>query len=154
MKDSKFLAVLSVLVFILLVADIFKDDIKDNLITAKNILSSKATSALTTISIYVDPDTPTIFIASPLNKTYNYNNSIHLNFTVIDSTLDKIYYNIDDGSNTTITSNTTFSVASNQSQCLEVEFYACIDLILKHFQSFQHLSLSSSPRAVIGFVCL
>src|SRR3989344_4364056 len=105
MKDSKLLTILSILVFLLLIADIFRDDIK-------NILNIRATSVSTTISVYVDPDTPRIFIASPLNKTYNYNTSIELNFTVIDSTLDKIYYNIDDETNITITTNTTLNASS------------------------------------------
>ncbi len=111
MKYSKLISIIVILVFLLLIIDIFRDDIK-------NILNIRATSVSTTISVYVDPDTPVIYIASPLNKTYNYNTSIELNFTVIDSTLDKIYYNIDNGTNITITANTTFSVTSNQSHKL------------------------------------
>lgn len=83
-------------------------------ITTRTILEiqSKATAVLASLSIIVDSDIPKIYIASPLNKTYNYNSSIELNFTVVDNTLDKIYYNIDNGTNITVTGNITFSVSS------------------------------------------
>ena len=115
MRYTSLIILLLVLISSNILIEIFRD--KENVnsitdITTRTILKiqAKATTMLASLLITVDANPPVIFIISPLNKTYNYNNSIELNFTITDNNLDKIYYNIDDGANTTITSNTTFSV--------------------------------------------
>ncbi|MEK6906962.1 MAG: hypothetical protein AABW45_00365, partial [Nanoarchaeota archaeon] len=125
MKYTKIIIILLVLISSNIILDFFKDNEKINNIaeiTSKSILeiSAKATSILLGLSVQVDDGAPRIYIASPLNKTYNYNNSIELNFTIVEDTVDKIYYNIDDGTNTTITANTTFSVNLTSSHTLKL----------------------------------
>lgn len=125
MKYTKIIILLLVLIsshFILTTISDKETFSKINSITTKTILTlnTKATAILFGLSVQVDDGFPRIYINSPLNKTYNYNNSIELNFTAIDSSLDKIYYNIDDGSNTTITTNTTFSVSSTNPHTLKL----------------------------------
>ncbi|AJF62583.1 MAG: Surface layer protein B SlgB-2 [archaeon GW2011_AR20] len=115
MKYANILILLLILTSSFFIIQLFQDkEAINNIneITAKTILKiqTKATSVVLGLSLTVDASPPKIFIASPLNKRYNYNNSIELNFTVIDDNLDIIYYNIDNGTNTTITANTTFSV--------------------------------------------
>ena len=79
-------------------------------ITTKTILNlnTKATAVLASLSVNVDIDFPKIYIDSPLNQTYT-TTSIDLKFTIVENNLDKVYYNIDDGTNVTVTSNITFS---------------------------------------------
>ena len=57
---------------------------------------------------------PIISIVHPKNKTYLINESFPLNFTA-DTSINSIWYNLDHGSNTTITSNLTFSRLSETS---------------------------------------
>ena len=125
MKYTKIIILLLILVsshFILTTISNKEAFSKINSITTKTILTlnTKATAILFGLSVQVDDGFPRIYINSPLNKTYNYNNSIGLNFTAVDSSLDKIYYNIDDGGNITITTNTTFSVSSTNSHILKL----------------------------------
>ena len=82
MKGIKILLIILVLfVFLNLIADV-----KEGKITTKSIFDIKAVQVVgTSVSITVDANAPNVFISSPLNTTYNYNN-ISLNFTVYDST--------------------------------------------------------------------
>jgi hypothetical protein len=90
-------------------------------ITTKTVLKIQAKAAAVFASLSINVITPlNIYIISPLNKTYNYNNSIELNFTISGEDLDKTYYNIDNGDNITITGNTTFSVSSNSAHILNL----------------------------------
>ena len=100
MKYANILILLLILTSSFFIIQLFQDkEAINNIneITAKTILKiqTKATSVVLGLSLTVDASPPKIFIASPLNKRYNYNNSIELNFTVIDDNLDIIYYNID-----------------------------------------------------------
>src|SRR3989344_3437492 len=106
MKGIKILLIILVLfVFLNLIADV-----KEGKITSKSILDIRAVQVVgTSVSITVDNNAPNVFISSPLNTTYNYNN-ISLNFTVYDSTseISKIWYNLNNTNNITITANTSF----------------------------------------------
>ncbi len=127
MKHSKILIFLLILISSYFILEVFNDKEAINYInkiTTSTILKiqTKATSILLGLSINIK-DTPKIYISSPLNKTYNYNNLIELNFTastVNPANLDKIFYNIDNGINTTITGNTTFSVNLTTSHILKL----------------------------------
>ena len=115
MKYSRIFILLLILISSFFILQVIKDkETIDDIakLTTKSILSltSKASSVSATISVQVDDGAPRIFIDSPLNKTYNFNNSIELNFTIVEDNLGTTYYNIDDGANTTVTANTTFSV--------------------------------------------
>src|SRR3989344_540931 len=123
MKRINILILLLVLISSLFIIEIVKEDDSVRGITGLTTkifdkINTKATAVLATLAISVDAGPPAIFISSPINKTYNYNNTLELNFTVIDDNLDKIYYNIDNGQNTTITGNTTFSVNLSSSHTL------------------------------------
>src|SRR3989338_4791354 len=106
MKGIKILLIILVLfVFLNLIADV-----KEGKITTKSIFDIKAVQVVgTSVSITVDANAPNVFISSPLNTTYNYNN-ISLNFTVYDSAseISKIWYNLNNTNNITITANTSF----------------------------------------------
>ena len=114
MKYTKSLVLLLILISSFFIIDLAKDKNLDKIseITTSTILKiqAKATSIFLGLSVQIDDGAPKLFIESPLNKTYNYNNSIELNFTITENNLDTTYYNIDNGANTTITGNTTFSV--------------------------------------------
>jgi len=114
MKYTKSLILLLILISSFFIIDFANDKNLDKIseITTSTILNiqAKATSIFLGLSVQIDDGAPRIFITSPLNKTYNYNNSIELNFTITENNLDITYYNVDDGANTTITGNTTFSV--------------------------------------------
>ncbi|MEK6888458.1 MAG: S8 family serine peptidase [Candidatus Aenigmatarchaeota archaeon] len=53
-----------------------------------------------------------ISIQQPQNTTYNRNTSLELNFTIENNnSMDRIWYNIDNGNNNTVTSNTLFNTS-------------------------------------------
>jgi len=129
MKYVKILILLLILTSSYFVLEVVKE--KDaissiNELTTKTILKiqSKATAVLASLSIIVDAGPPRIFIDSPKNKTYNHEDDIELNFTVIDNNLDKIYYNIDDEENTTITGNITFSTDGSPQRSHTLKLFA------------------------------
>ena len=115
MKSLKIFIVLLVLVssfFIINILESNNFDITELTTRAISNLNSKATAVLIALSISADATPPTIYIDSPKNKIYNQNVSINLNFTIVDDNLDKIYYNLNDDANTTITANITFGAPS------------------------------------------
>lgn len=64
------------------------------------------------INFTIDLIAPNLSIQLPQNATYYYNNSLPLNYTVNDTNLDKVWYNIDGGSNVFVDGqNATFNVS-------------------------------------------
>lgn len=109
MKGIKIILIILILfVFLNFIADV-----KEGKITSRSIFDIKAVQVIgTRVSIIIDNGAPDVFISSPLNTTYNYNTSINLNFTVYDTSgVDKIWYNLDNNGNSTITTNTTFDTS-------------------------------------------
>jgi subtilisin family serine protease/uncharacterized membrane protein YgcG len=87
-------------------------------------LTFNAVSGLQTVTIYVNDSAgnvnvttvsftlntpPALTLSEPQNKTYETNVSMELNFTSVDDDLDTVWYNIDHGTNVTVTDNTTFN---------------------------------------------
>lgn len=104
-----------VLLFLLVIsfflADFLRDNLQVNQITA-NTLNTKATALFFGIAVRIDLDPPSITIDDPeTTGSYTTATNIPLNFIVYDTPagVDKIYYNIDDSSNITITENITFT---------------------------------------------
>jgi len=78
-----------------------------------NDSSNAITSKYWNVTI-VDSIKPSVTVTSPIiNKYYNYNTSINLNYTATDTHKQACWFNIDNGANTTITNclNTTFNVS-------------------------------------------
>jgi len=63
---------------------------------------------------YITFDTtfPIPTILHPLAQNYNYNTSIQFNWSVTETNLEKVWYNLDNGPNTTLTGNITFNVTT------------------------------------------
>ena len=74
--------------------------------TANDTANNENSTATRNVSLVV----PTLTIILPENETYIDNESLLLNYTA--SLEDFVWYNIDSGSNTTITGNTTFNTTS------------------------------------------
>ncbi|MEK6842636.1 MAG: hypothetical protein AABX84_02375, partial [Nanoarchaeota archaeon] len=73
--------------------------------TATDLLNNKNSTSTRNVSLIL----PNLTIAKPENKTYLSNISISLNFTSTNA--DSIWYNIDNGANTTITENISFNTS-------------------------------------------
>jgi len=69
-------------------------------------------TGMTNFSLYILPTLPSIAIISPLNMTYLTNISLLLNYTA--TLADFIWYNLDLGSNTTITSPLYFNTSQGE----------------------------------------
>ena len=92
-------------------------------ITGKFLINIKAVYEKASVSIsVVDNIPPNIVIYYPLNDTYNYKENIYLYYTVSDkhSTMDKVWYNLDNGNNITLIGNTTFNVIDEGSHTLYI----------------------------------
>ncbi len=96
-------------------------EINKDKITGESV-SGKAVTQQTTLSIVIDALPPNVTISSPQNRTYNYP-YISLNFTAKDSvsSVSSMWYNLNGGSNTTITGNTT--IYANDEQTNILRFY-------------------------------
>ncbi|MBU1246344.1 MAG: LamG-like jellyroll fold domain-containing protein [Nanoarchaeota archaeon] len=73
-------------------------------------------TSLRGVTIELDATAPNLTLDHPQNITYSYNTSLPLNYTATDGGgLDTVWYNLDNGANTTLTANITFdtSVASH-----------------------------------------
>ena len=108
MKGIKIFIILFVLISFLFILQNTRDkQLIDKIseVTTKGILDIKATLFFLSVAVNIDPDVPKIYIDSPLNQTYT-TTSIDLKYTIVDNSLDTTYYNIDDGTNITITGNT------------------------------------------------
>ena len=115
MRGARVIVLLLILISSYFILNIDNETIKDiPKITTKSILefNARAVSVVASLLINVDADFPKIYIISPLNKTYMGIYLINLNFTIVEDNLDKIFYNIDNGANTTITGNITFAAGS------------------------------------------
>src|SRR3989344_4823136 len=101
------------IILILFVFLNFIGEVKNGNITSKSIFDIRAVQSVgTSVSVVIDNGPPTIFLDSPLNKTYNYNATINLNFTVFDaSDVSLIWYNLNNTNNITITENITFAAS-------------------------------------------
>jgi len=73
------------------------------------LITGEASAQSTNVSIFVLPAIPLVSILNPENKTYLSNESILLSFSI--SNEDFIWYNIDGGSNITITASINFNVS-------------------------------------------
>jgi len=111
MKGIKIFIILFVLISFLFILQNTRDkQLIDKIseVTTKGILDIKATLFFLSVAVNIDPDVPKIYIDSPLNQTYT-TTSIDLKYTIVDNSLDTTYYNIDDGTNITITGNISFT---------------------------------------------
>ena len=79
-----------------------------SIITGK-IVTGEATEAILAVSVSILA-LPTLTIIKPENKTYITNNNLLLHFSA--GSEYEVWYNLDSGSNTTITGNTNFSTTS------------------------------------------
>lgn len=77
------------------------------------VFTTRATQQGFSASVLVDTFPPDVIIDSPSNTTYNVT-TIDLNFSITDSAsgVNTSWYNLDNGDNATVTSNTTFTVNS------------------------------------------
>lgn len=92
-------------------------------ITGKFLVSSKAVYEKASVSILVvDNIPPDIIIYYPLNDTYNYKENIYLYYSASDpgSGIDKVWYNLDNGNNISLTGNTSFNVIDEGSHTLYI----------------------------------
>lgn len=66
-------------------------------------------------TVRIDLENPVVDIIEPQTQNYNVNISLELNYTVSDTNLHSCWWNIDDGSNTTLTgcTNTTFNTTED-----------------------------------------
>jgi len=79
------------------------------ILPATSILTGKVSVQPTNISIQVLPTSPTLSIISPQNKTYLTNISLLLDYSAVNA--ENIWYNLDNGDNTTITSSIYFNTS-------------------------------------------
>src|SRR3989344_4624186 len=85
------------------------DVIKRGAITGETI-TGKASTQQTNISIFVLPGVfPTLEIKKPDNKTYINNQSLLLDYDATNAV--EVWYNLDNGDNTTITSRVYFNIS-------------------------------------------
>ena len=94
-----------------------------NSITSFGIINitGLATAFSSALAVMVDANAPDVDIIYPLNDTYNYWDDIALEINYSDiSDIDKILYNIDNGENSSITGNTTFSLSADGSHILYI----------------------------------
>jgi hypothetical protein len=68
----------------------------------------------------IDTQNPLLVMTDPQNTTYNYNNSLPLNYITSDDNIDSCWYNLDGGANQTISNcqNTTFDTSDFSSHTL------------------------------------
>ena len=62
--------------------------------------------------INIDTSPPSVTIIRPQATTYSSNTSLPLNWSVVDTNLRTVWYNLDNGANTTITTNVTFNTTA------------------------------------------
>ncbi|MBL7101042.1 MAG: S8 family serine peptidase [Nanoarchaeota archaeon] len=94
--------------------------------TGKAIYDSSSNGTYSRISVYeavkslTDNICPSLSLTAPSNSTYNTNNSLSLNYTTDDvNNIDTEWYNINDGTNNTLSGDTTFNT-SEGSQILNL----------------------------------
>ena len=98
-------------------------------IDAQSVFDAAATSGMTNVSVTISASPPGIVIVRPENKTYESNTSITLEIEVTNTTsaIDRLFYNLDKGANTTLTvtggANRTFFTTSLGSHT----FYAFVN---------------------------
>ncbi len=84
-------------------------NLKDKNSVTGSTITGNATSSSVALTITIS-GSPTLNIIKPENETYFTTTNLELNFTA--SNADTIKYNLDNGTNTTITGNTTFNTTS------------------------------------------
>lgn len=91
-------------------------------IAGKSIFDIKATYESLSLRINIDNSAPDITLYYPLNETYNHKGNISLNYHASDlySDISKIWYNLDNGANITLTGNTTLSINNEGSHILYI----------------------------------
>ncbi|MBI5332648.1 MAG: DUF853 family protein [Candidatus Aenigmarchaeota archaeon] len=68
-----------------------------------------------TRAITLDTTKPALILSRPSNNSYlNYSANIGLNYSASDSYLSAVWYNLDNGTNSTLTGNTTFNTTEGQ----------------------------------------
>jgi hypothetical protein len=83
--------------------------------------SASPTENTSVVTITVIDHPPRITIYSPGNITYNQTDWIDLNYSTVDETgTDMVWYSLDNGSNETLTGNTTVYNLSNGGHCITV----------------------------------
>lgn len=88
-----------------LYSDIFFDTQTLSQIGAQSVFDAAATSGMANVSVTISASPPGISILQPVNKTYESNTSIILEIEVTNATsaVDRLFYNVDNGANTTLT---------------------------------------------------
>jgi len=97
---------LLIIVFISFIYLLIISNISGETLTGE--ITGEVSAQSTNVSIFVLPAVPVLSLLNPENKTYLSNESILLNFSV--SNEDFVWYNVDSGSNTTITSSIFINV--------------------------------------------
>ncbi len=105
-KEEGFLLLVSAAFLIFFIGTVNSGPITGQTVTG-SIITGNATSATASLSIIVTGP-PTLLLTYPENSTYFAGNDLPLNFTALSA--DYVLYRIDNGTNTTINSNTTFNV--------------------------------------------
>jgi len=85
------------------------DEVGNNSVITGRVITGRATTQSAGITVSVVAVPPSLNLTSPLNKTYLFNTSILLNFSV--SGQQAIWYNLDNGANTTIGSYVYFNTS-------------------------------------------
>ncbi len=111
-----------ILFFLILFSSFFVSNPNTINIIGKSIFDIKATYESLSLSITIDNSSPNVVIYYPLNDTYNHKGNISLNYHASDlySDMSKIWYNIDNGVNTTLIGNITFSIINDGDHVLYI----------------------------------
>jgi len=102
------LIIFFIIIFYLFLNPNISSEITGDSITGESV-TGEATSHDVSMSIFVSVPLPSLSIINPKNKTYLTNHSILLNYSVNNE--DSVWYNIDNGENTTITSSIYFNTS-------------------------------------------
>ncbi len=110
MKKRELLS-LFIVIMLFVLGLMFKDFISASIFDAFAV----SQSASLNITIVSDTTPPDLIIVSPIEGTTYTSTDIDLKYSVSDSGsgVDSVWYNLNNGANTTITTNTTFTVAGN-----------------------------------------
>lgn len=111
MMKKKELLFLFIIILLLVLGLAFKDFISASIFDTYNF----AWETSVNITVVSDTTPPDLIIVSPTEGTTYTSTSINLEYSVSDPSpgVDSIWYNLNNGANNTLTTNTTFTVAGN-----------------------------------------